>query len=244
MEAPMTVTDKSLLSRIKKLLALTVERGATPEEAATAAAKAQEILFEHNLTMSQVEAATEGSSTEGITQTTVTFTASNKRSLRWRRRLHSYIADHYFCDTVYFSSRPSTIVFIGKPSNVEVCVYMAQMIGDQIHKLGLKEYNAANANGSNPTSTYTAYCLGAVMTVNERMAAQTRKQAATGNALMVVNTKQLAEAMAKFFPKLGKTRRTRIADGAAFQRGRKDGHSVRLTQGIGNTSAPRKAVQS
>lgn len=50
-----TMKKESIISRIKKLLNLTEDRGATTAEAATAAAKVQALLFEHNLDMSQCE---------------------------------------------------------------------------------------------------------------------------------------------------------------------------------------------
>jgi hypothetical protein len=45
--------DTTVLTKIKKLLALSTS--SNPNEAASAAAKAQELLMQHNLTMSQIE---------------------------------------------------------------------------------------------------------------------------------------------------------------------------------------------
>jgi hypothetical protein len=97
----------TILKRIQKLLALTVERGATPEEAATAAAKAQALLFEHNLSMAQVEAVGDIGGDEIFDY--VLDIAAAMRFVNWRKALISAIAEYNFCTTIRLDAKRISI---------------------------------------------------------------------------------------------------------------------------------------
>ncbi len=79
--------DSTVLSKIKKLLALSTS--SNPNEAALAAAKAQELLMIHNLTLSQVEAQGEEKYCEAFVKT---------GSRVWQRLLLTVIARNNFCE--------------------------------------------------------------------------------------------------------------------------------------------------
>jgi hypothetical protein len=82
-----------ILVRVKKLLALANDGGATEAEAALAAAKVQEILQDHGLTLAQVEA----------TQTDPQISTREKRALdhramyEYQRDLMRALAENNFC---------------------------------------------------------------------------------------------------------------------------------------------------
>ena len=78
----------SILNRIRKLNNLTEERGATPEEAASAAAKVQAMLFEHNLSLSDVDTGEPEGHAEPYGKTEYDLGAT-VRTVQWKRTLLS-----------------------------------------------------------------------------------------------------------------------------------------------------------
>jgi hypothetical protein len=72
----------AILSKIKKLQALTTERGASPEEAASAAAKAQALLFEYNLSQADVD--TKEHAPDPYGKVEHTLTGANRSNVTWR----------------------------------------------------------------------------------------------------------------------------------------------------------------
>lgn len=91
----MTTATNPVYARIQKLLALADSaRNSSEAEAASAAAKVQDLLQEYGLTLAQVEA--EGGSTDqGGGRGTVT---TDRRALyRWQRDLMAALAENNFC---------------------------------------------------------------------------------------------------------------------------------------------------
>ena len=86
-------TNETFLRRAKKLLALAHDGAATEAEAALAAEKLQELLQDHNLTLSQVEASS--SDTPAAARTKHTTEAAGMYA--WQRALMGALADNNFC---------------------------------------------------------------------------------------------------------------------------------------------------
>ena len=121
--------DTTVLTKIKKLLALSTS--SNPNEAASAAAKAQELLMQHNLTMSQIE--THGQES----QYCEAFVNTGSRV--WRRLLLTAIAQSNFCDVVY-DPRIKSTALIGEAHNQEVVVYLYDYLIGQLEPMALTAY--------------------------------------------------------------------------------------------------------
>lgn len=119
---------ESVIRRVRKLLEITVERGATEEEAANAAARVHALLAQYNLDLAEVH----DSSVEGLEPQEY----QDRYNDPWRRALATNVASLFFCryfyQTVYVEGRQSTRrqrgikhTFVGKPHNVTVarCTY-------------------------------------------------------------------------------------------------------------------------
>lgn len=129
------MTQDTILLRIKKLMAMTEARGATPEEAATAAAKAQALLFEHNLTMAQVDA-TSTEKGEDIGKTIYDMTEGKDSSMGWRKLLLHMVTRYNFCKMCsMIDGLDRRTAIIGKKSNVEVAVFIYEHTQREIHKM-------------------------------------------------------------------------------------------------------------
>ena len=231
----------SLLTRIKKLMAMTVERGATVEEAATAARKIQQILFEHNLSMSQVESHNPDQPKEGMGKTEYTMKFGGPMAARWMATLTHYIAKYNF-GYVVTNTRERKIWVIGKPSNVEVILYMAEYIGLEIQRLCKERMKGPNNN----SSFYNAFTRGAVDTIRQRLYEQqevSKAQSTTGTALVVASEAQLKQAVAQYFPRLRAGRSARsLRDGGAYRQGQEAGRGISITRGIGAKKSSGKFI--
>ena len=117
-----------LIDKIRKLLALA---GSPNEnEAASASEKAQALLAEHNLSMSDVKSGTEKGADFIINGDTVT----NARP--WRRSLGATIAKLYFC-TYFFTTVGSDDrhSFVGEKHNIEVARLMFEYLTKTVDRL-------------------------------------------------------------------------------------------------------------
>lgn len=233
--------DSVILGRIKKLLNLTTARGATPEEAASAAAKAQALLFEHNLTMGQVHAHSTEKKEEF--QNLEQEVKGPKVSHKWKRVLYRRIALRNFCEVIQNSKNDKGFWIIGKPSNVEVCLYMCETIGDQIHVMGQTSLRSLDYG---QRAFYISFCYGAIETVTERLDAQKEENIAkakdAGTALMVLSGKEVAQAVKHFFPATGKASHQKVSRPDGFATGRAAGHHVSLNRAVGSSARESRRI--
>jgi hypothetical protein len=225
----------TILNRVKKLLALTIDRGATPEEAASASAKAQALLFEHNLSMAQVDTHELGDPIEQIENIDVTMQANN-RTIGWKKALLYSVARHNFCSGVY---TPGTTIMhvIGKRSNVQVVEYLAASIGQEIERLSKA---AAASLLSGKAAFISSFCNGAVSTIVERLKEQKRvnESASVACTALVVQSKgELDKAIKGFYPHLSHRRRSySIGNSSGYAAGQSAGRSIGIHAGIGSGS--------
>lgn len=98
----MSQINEAIVSRIKKLLALSRDGGATEAEAALAAEKAQQIMADHNLSMATVERSG-GASDQGSRR--AGDHVVNRTVYRWQRDLMQSIAKLNFCACALVFSR-------------------------------------------------------------------------------------------------------------------------------------------
>jgi Protein of unknown function (DUF2786) len=136
----MTQIDKDrLIEKVRKLLALSTS--SNEHEAALAAEKAQAILAEYNLSMSDVRVQSTNEDNFVVNKDIRTD------SVPWRRRLGAAIAEMYFCKYFYYfekeyiPSRPKGYVrydrhnFVGASHNIAVVQMMFQYLIDTIERL-------------------------------------------------------------------------------------------------------------
>lgn len=238
-------TPDSILAKIKKLQALTTDRGATPEEAATAAAKAQALLFERNLSQCDVDTKEQaGPDPYGKVETTLE--GANRNTVTWRRTLLYTIAKHNFCTAITLPNQTKMIV-IGKRSNVETVLYLNHILVREIERLAIE---AGKTVLSARSAYMVSFCRGAVATIHSRLQAQQREseQAATSttnargtsNAVAIrTMSQELDKAVTHFYPGGLRTssRRTRVGSMDGYRSGQQAGAGISMHRGVGSRSA-------
>lgn len=179
------MSDDRIIEQIKKLLALSdTSRGATIEEAATAAAKVQTLLFKHNLTMAEVQAV--NSDDDGYEMTT---TALRGVGREWRRTLLHVIAQANFCRSIGIIGAPWSKL-IGKPCNIEIVEYLYAYLVREVWscwKRRAKQFRKRSR---------ARYCKGCVMAIAVTLEEQRRQDEDAGDTCraLVIRVDQALDA--------------------------------------------------
>lgn len=118
--------DKKLKDKLKKLLTLANDSGATEAESNTAMLKFQEILALHKLSLSDVDLKSEHDTTEGIV-------SIGKRP--WVSFLYSAACRLCFC-TMFVHNK--SVIIIGKPSDIESAKCLAEYLIETCSKLSVQ----------------------------------------------------------------------------------------------------------
>jgi len=239
--------------RLKALMALRDHPG-TPEEAASAAAKVQELLAKYNLEVAQVE---QFGSTDDYTETPVDLGVPFGVPTAWRRQLLAEIAGCNFCQTVgikYAASAmhqpatkqpPQISMLVGQPHNIEVVKYLFTYLTGAISSLGEASWLGNRYRVRMPKMQYMdSFYKGAVLTVARRLRSQqsvTSSADRNMQALMVVKDQALATAVKKFHPKLVAGPITNATSADAFNAGVQAGNRIQINKGLsGATPKPKQ----
>lgn len=198
----MNISDK-VIEKIQKLLALAADPS-NEHEAAAAAAKAQELLFEHNLTMAQVSGHKKSKYVKGTVKIGTTA-----EMITWQRLLFQTICDINFCRSVSIHGTLDEVI-IGKKHNCDVVMCLYHYLNETIKKLGLNHarnevhlYKLRTGITKNIQQFRNDFCFGASVAVRQRLKEKFEENQARGNdcrALVVTSDKELDAEMKKVMP--------------------------------------------
>lgn len=225
-----------IIEKIKKLLALANDAGASEGERDNALRMAHGLLAKHNLDMGQVTSSQQCEGREEHMNPTW--------GMLWCRNLSHHVAKLFFCKYYYGHKINGTKMqhhFIGKSSNVVTAALMADFL---IHSV-LKE---CRSRGWHNLSVETrSFAMGATRMVGERVAKLMKSPEGVGEstALVVQNIYQTEQEANEAFLKArgttlvkAKTRNTAV-DGRAYAAGKDYGSKVGLDVQVTNRSALR-----
>lgn len=224
------MNDK-ILDRVKKMLALANDAGATEGERDTAMRMAYNLLAKHNLTMADLPS---DQSSEPREEHTTTISAD-----KWARSLAQAVGKLFFCK--YFFGRTGVSgkdvhYFVGRQSNAVTALHMTEYLIKSVKREASRRYGSATSPEGR------SFCVGTVSTIRSRVEdlIRTAPEGAPGSALVLVNLhKQEEDANSAWLDARGTriVRGTSRADnslrGAAFHDGRAYGHSVSLHNQVG-----------
>jgi len=180
----MNTVDNKVLERIKKMLALANDPGATEGERETALRMAYNLLAKHNLSMGDIP---KDGVQEPREQDEVTISAD-----KWARHVASAVGKLFFCKYFFYrtaSAGRDRHCFVGRASNVATATYMAEYLIKAIKREASKRYTS-------PTSPNgRSFCVGTTgviwKRVDEMMKSGTDETtAAESGALVVIRTQE------------------------------------------------------
>jgi len=220
----MTTAPDNIVDRIRKLLSLAENAGATPNEAATAMAKAQALLLRHNLDMASVKVPGAPEAPRGVGQVDI----REQKGFTWRLALLSVIARNSLCRVIGTPSEKTAHLF-GTRDNVRAVLAMYGWVSEQLERMALRERTAyvKQGGGANGRSWMASFYMGATGTIGDRLRKPMETFTyGTGRDLVVASDRTLAAAIHKIFPRLTSGRRARPGSSAGYQSGQQAGANI------------------
>jgi len=225
-----------IIERIKKLHAL-AERNSSTEEAASAAAKIQELCFKHNLELEEI-LKTSGQQKSPYVKFDYLMPDTTRADVGWKRTLFGGICKSNFCSTVYFPNSTKMAV-VGQKHNFEAVCYTFEYLTREIQRLGIEHIRQGGFFGKEKRRYFQGFCEGAANAVYWKLANSLKQQAAQtteSKALVVVKDKELDAAVRIHFGKTRKVSRRATGNSSGYSDGTKAGQNINVNRGVGSSS--------
>lgn len=195
-------------------------------EAAIALEKAQNLLFENNLTRADIITSDGQPQPNGIGKIegieTIGYT--------WRCRLLAHLARANLCKVIRSPSENKWHLF-GSYNNVLAVLEMYHWITPELERMAMKAWQQYRYDGTgreNARSWKSSYFVGASETIGNRLQASLNQfEASVGHALVPYNKELLQAAIKRVFPHLVASH-YRIGSYDGLATGRRDGNNITL----------------
>jgi Protein of unknown function (DUF2786) len=219
-----------LIRRIAALKRL-AEGAGTPAEAAAAAAKAQQLMFAHNIEEAHLDARAATADDLYVDERGIEAVGV------WRQRLIAGIARTNFCRTVYSVGGPgggrTTIALVGRRENIDHVLGLWRWLVLELEHMATRARSDVTAGGESVRTWKNSYYHGAVGAILDRLRAQRaadEKGHDGASTALVVVEKGLDTALDRFYPnctvkRLGGS--ARLSSGG-YGAGRRDGSAMAL----------------
>ena len=239
--APSDASDPKKIVRLVRELRALSEGTDSPHEAAAAAARAQRLLLDHNLTVGDLDRLDEIE--DPLVEHKSLFATGNRRVESWRQILVQSVAKACLCEwmTSFFRDpAPRTYSFIGRRSNVEVALYSYACLERQVTALADAE-RARRRKAKLPVKGYIQnYCEGVVHTIQQRLLAEQKsfeESDVSSRSVVEVRGREAESHRSRLYPHVSFTTCSYdFGNPAAYAAGRRDGNQVQLHDGVGNRS--------
>jgi uncharacterized protein DUF2786 len=152
--------DSSIIERIRKLRAVTEERGATEEEAIAAEQRMFTLLAKYNLELSEIP-----DSEPTKPDTTIESDYCERESTVWKRYLYSAVAELNFSNS--FRSADGRIVIVGTRANIVATREMASYLVETVERLANQD--AAEVPGYERRRYRHSFAEGCAIRICERL---------------------------------------------------------------------------
>lgn len=161
------MNQERVIDRVRKMLALADDKGATDGERDNALRMAHATIAKYNLDMAAIEKAAAKGKTSASSEPRE-FYRSVFFGRPWARVVAAACADLFFCEYLYVpatNGKNTAHLFIGRESNALTAAEMAKWLVDSIMREG-KRYQRAQDAGN---ATYRSFALGAAARIHARV---------------------------------------------------------------------------
>jgi len=208
------MTTSKVLDRISKLIALS-SNNTNEAEAATALAKARQLLLDHGLSMNEVEAHAEAKAEATESFVAEVASPTMKKPEAWKRYLATIIADYTMTRAIISTLRYSKefrIRFIGAPENIASAAFIYSEFIQMIPSMGAQAYKTWS---STPAASYASvgrkawirhYAIGFIEGLATQLDDLTRTDTPEVTALIVASESRINDYLAVNYPTLGEAR--------------------------------------
>lgn len=252
--------EMKTIDLIKKLLAhaASAESLGSVEEAAAFAAKANKLLLEHKLEMTDLEVEAQDKDDkvhrEYFDPSDALRWVGKGRRVAWLEGLVSGIARANFCRIAVISGSKK-VALIGRPSDVAIVKYLITTLVREAERLSVLyerqvRVGAERAGLPTPEQPKRGFLLGFVHAVIERLRLMRQDVAQAGGKHALVRFEQAEQAVQVYMKENYKGHAGGFGGSAqsgnnhAFEAGRTAGKAVNLNPGIGGGSAGKQTTIS
>ncbi len=231
-----------IIDKVRKLLALS--QSANAHEAASAAAKANQLIDEYRLSVGQLTP-NEASATVDPIETASEPLLHSNRAMTWRKSLAIRLARHYGC-FVWNSPRPRAAInyqVAGRKSDIEVLNYMFAYISTECDRITLA---TAKGRGRTFAESYRRGFVDGVLSQLDASRQTVAKASSDPQALVKLDDRtQDARRHVESSTHLSKGKAVTASrtDSTAFQSGRSAGRSMHLGASLSSASRTRLLSQ-
>jgi hypothetical protein len=219
------MTRERVIEKVRKLLALS--SSSNQHEAALAAAHAQRLLAEHNLSLSELEVREEGA---GEAELQVARSVP-----KWLSALFACVANGFDCFPIVTSTANcSRLRFIGVGEDPAVACCTLQFLIQELRRLAsayLRGNEAAQGrlSSADRQRVRSSYLLGGVQGVRQALTAQKAQTPTTSTALVPGKDALIKQYRDQQIGavRMQRTRRSTVFS-AAFEQGRADGATLQI----------------
>ena len=213
-----------VIEKIRKLLNVTQENGATEGEAINAALMAQKLMAEYDIDLIDVQDEHKLTADE-IGEEVVDTTLKGHFSTKWKIRLASVIAVNFRCKV--YTCGSDTIIFYGYKSDAKIAGNVFNFLFQAGTKLGVKYSRQCAKEGKPTRGAATTYLLGFCKGIEEVLGKQCR-------ALMIITSPEVEESWKEKSSSM-KTKQmhfNRSNDTKHYENGRIDGRATANSRAI------------
>jgi hypothetical protein len=233
--------NETMRAKLEKLLKLAGNNN-SPEEAAAAVAKAQDLAFKYNIDLEQVRMQMGGKDKTHRAYMKNTVNLGRKGMTTWHGWLLNCIAHNNFCRLVVWdglgADRCKHGELFGEQHNIEIVLYLYEYLEREIRRLGKEAWKVAQyRTDASERIWFRSYCHGATDTIMGMLNKQRRQSAAavdaTGTGIVLLTEQRMIEAYQEAYPQLHKGRRSKSAeDGGAYWQGREDAKTITINPAL------------
>lgn len=233
-----------IIERIKKLMkhAESAKQLGSLQEAEAFAAKANEMLLEHNLTMHQIAMSAEKDEDEFAKYQYSEYLrySDNQSGNEWKFRLAKVLASHNLCGVV-FVRRFKEVQIYGQMSNVDTVVWLWNFLSIALLRIA-QESHIKNKDSifTNRYAYLKNFLIGACAGLDSKMYSERHNHAhaAKINDLVVYNSKALKRFLNTTAPhiKVEKNRKSKLQIGEGWGEGYQAGLNVKINKPLKATS--------
>jgi hypothetical protein len=236
----MDAATEKIMVKIEALLRKTIQNGCTIEESASALAKANELAVRYNIDLSRVQT----SEDDHYIQFRYKSCWNNYQSYRKAVMLNS-IGTVNFVKVLIDGYDQNYCVMFGRKHNIDLCIYMFEVIVKQIGDIAneqseIQQANYRRLNGKRMgkyqvDAWYDSFSMGAYNEVSRRLQENRdnlRKAEPESMALVIVQDTKLDDAFKKAFPNTRTGKGHTVKDQQAYWSGKKAGSKVVINPGL------------
>lgn len=228
-------SEEKTIDLIRKLLNLS--KSPNEHEAKLALERAQEMLFKHNLSISQIETADIPGATNGddvIVEERV-HVANYHQLKEWKMSLGFGMAQYFFCKGL---SGIYNFYFIGRKSDVEVVTETYRWVVEQAERLATEsfeaykktpEYRSYPVHGKRWKASYLEGLASGIRSILGKQWRELRDASEQSKALVIVRGEEVDTFVAKKYPKLGHHNNDYGAHSGAYMNGHRDASKVQIS---------------